>query len=259
MNRNQYDTDCITWSPQGRIFQVEYACEAVKQGSACVGLRSKTHAILATLKRSTSTFASYQQKIFKIDDHCGVAIAGLTADGRVLSRYMRNECLNHRFVFERALPINRLVVAVADKSQVGTQRAGKRPYGVGLLVVGCDETGPRLFNTDPAGNYYEYKAMAIGARSQAARTYLERTFETYEDATLDDLINHALLALKESAQDHDVNSKNISLGIVGLDNGFKQLDDELVQPYIDRLSAAEEGQSAPAATEPSTEVPMVED
>lgn len=95
--------------------------------------------------------------------------------------------------------------------------------------------------------------MSIGARSQAARTYLERTFETYDDASLDDLINHALLSLKESATDHDINSRNISLGIVGIDHPFKQLDDELVQPYIDRLQAAEEGGDAAAAEAPAAE------
>merc|ERR1711977_157807 len=248
MYRNQYDQDCITWSPQGRIHQIEYALEAVKQGGACVGLRSKTHTVIASLKRSSSELASFQHKVFKIDDHVGIGIAGLTADGRVLSRYMRQECLNHRFVYERALPTGRLVNRVADKSQIGTQRSGKRPYGVGLLVIGYDEeTGPCLYNTEPSGVYNEYKAMAIGARSQAARTYLERTFETYDDATLDDLVNHALLSLKESAQDHDVNSRNCSLGIVGINMPFTKLDDEAVQPYIDRLQAAEEAGDAPAA------------
>lgn len=210
-------------------------------------MRSKTHAVLATLKRSSNNLASYQQKIFKIDDHVGIAIAGLTADGRVLSRYMRQECMNHRYVFERPLPIGRLVLQVADKSQIGTQRSGKRPYGVGLLVIGCDETGPSLYNTEPSGVYSEYKATAIGSRAQAARTYLERTYETYADASMDDLINHALLALKESAQDHDINSRNISIAVVGTDQPYKQMDDELVQPYIDRLQAAEEGEPAAEA------------
>merc|ERR1711935_123810 len=88
MFRNQYDTDCITWSPQGRIHQIEYAEEAVKQGSCCVGLVSKTHAVLATLKRSNSELGSYQQKVFKIDNHIGIGIAGLTPDGRVLSHFL---------------------------------------------------------------------------------------------------------------------------------------------------------------------------
>ena len=80
----QYDTDVTTWSPQGRLFQVEYAMEAVKQGSACVGLTSATHAVLAAIKRAPSELASHQQKVFKVDEHMGIAISGLTSDGRSL-------------------------------------------------------------------------------------------------------------------------------------------------------------------------------
>ena len=145
MNRNHYDGDATTWSPQGRLFQVEYAMEAVKQGSCCVGLKSKTHSVVAVIKRNTSKLSAFQQKIFKIDSHMGIAIAGLTADARVLCKYMRTECLNHTFVYDSPLPVGRLVRQVADKSQVHTQRYGRRPYGVGLLVAGWDkEQGPQL-------------------------------------------------------------------------------------------------------------------
>jgi 20S proteasome subunit alpha 6 len=122
--------------------------------------------VLATLKRAQHELSSYQRKVFKIDDHLGIAISGLTADGRVLCRYMRNECLNHRYVYESPMPIGRLVRQVADKHQVCTQRSWKRPYGVGLLVAGADARGPHLYSTCPSGNYWECKAMAIGARSQ---------------------------------------------------------------------------------------------
>lgn len=118
MFRNQYDTDVTTWSPAGRLFQVEYAMEAVKQGSAAIGLRSKTHVVLACVNKASSELSSHQKKIFKVDDHIGVAIAGLTADGRVLSRYMRSECINHSFNYESPLPVGRLVVQLADKAQV---------------------------------------------------------------------------------------------------------------------------------------------
>jgi len=246
MYRSQYDTDCITWSPQGRIHQIEYAEEAVKQGSCCVGLVSKTHAVIASLKRSNSELGSYQQKIYKIDEHMGIGIAGLTPDGRLLSRYMRNECLNHRFVYGRPLPISRLVNQVADKAQIGTQRSGKRPYGVGLLVIGMHEGEPRLFNTSPSGLYDEYKAHAIGGRSQAARTYLEKTYEQYPDASLEELVLHGCKAIRESAADHDVNCKNLSLAIVTGDGNYIQLDDEATQPYVDLLKASED---APAAAE----------
>ena len=118
MFRNQYDTDVTTWSPAGRLFQVEYAMEAVKQGSAAIGLRSKTHVVLGCVNKANSELTSHQKKIFKVDDHIGVAIAGLTADGRVLSRYMRSECINYGFTYESPLPVGRLVVQLADKAQV---------------------------------------------------------------------------------------------------------------------------------------------
>ena len=92
--------------------------EAVKQGSAAIGLRSKSHVVLASVNKSASELSSYQRKLFKVDDHIGIAMAGLTADGRVLSRYMRSECINHKFVYEDPLPVGRLVVQVADKAQV---------------------------------------------------------------------------------------------------------------------------------------------
>ena len=108
MFRNQYDTDVTTWSPQGRLFQVEYAMEAVKQGSACVGLRSATPAVLAAANKSAHALSSHPRKVFRVADHAGVALAGLTADGRVLSRFLRNECINHAFVYDAPFPVSRL-------------------------------------------------------------------------------------------------------------------------------------------------------
>ncbi|KAK9862119.1 hypothetical protein WJX84_012166 [Apatococcus fuscideae] len=220
MFRNQYDTDVVTWSPQGRIHQVEYAMEAVKQGSTAVALKSNTHVVLATLNRADSELTSSLQKIFKVDDHLGIAASGLISDGRSLCKFMRSECLNHRYVYESAMPVTRLVREVADNAQVCTQRSWKRPYGVGLLVAGHDKSGPRLFYCCPSGNYYEYLAHAIGGRSQAARTYLERKHEEYPDASLDGLIGHALQAL---------------------DQDFKELDEASLQPYIQALRDAEGG------------------
>ncbi|KAL4421352.1 hypothetical protein ABPG75_010643 [Micractinium tetrahymenae] len=244
MFRNQYDQDVTTWSPQGRIFQIEYAMEAVKQGSAAVGLKSGEHAVLATIKRAPSDLSSYQRKIFKIDDHMGIAISGLTADGRILCRYMRNECLNHRFVYDSPMPLGRLVRQVADKAQLGTQRSWKRPYGVGLIVAGHDESGPHIFYNCPSGNYYDYKAFAMGARSQAAKTYLERQFETFAAASLDDLVKHALHALQASLQDGELTEKNCSVAVVGGDMPFTLLEDDSLAPYI---AAIKEEEPAAAA------------
>eukprot|EP00439_Symbiodinium_sp_Y106_P026572 s1586_g3.t1 len=199
MYRNhQYDMDCITWSPAGRILQVEYAMEAVKQGTPVLGLRSKECVVLVSFKRAQSELASHQQKIFKIDDNMAIGISGLTADARVLADYMRNECLNHRYVFDSAMNVGRLVAQVADKSQQKTQNSSKRPYGVGLLVAGCDEKGPHLFETCPSGNYFEYYAMAIGGRSTSAKTFLEKHFADFETADVDALVKHGLEAMNKT-------------------------------------------------------------
>lgn len=246
MFRNQYDTDVTTWSPAGRLFQVEYAMEAVKQGSAAIGLRSKTHVVLACVNKANSELSSHQKKIFKVDDHIGVAIAGLTADGRVLSRYMRSECINYSFTYESPLPVGRLVVQLADKAQVCTQRSWKRPYGVGLLVAGLDESGAHLYYNCPSGNYFEYQAFAIGSRSQAAKTYLERRFDKFKDSSRDDLIKDALLAIRETLQGETMKSSICTIAIVGAGESFHVLDNETVQKLIDAFEITG-GDEAPAA------------
>jgi len=189
----QYDSDTTTWKNSSNRIR-NGSCKTRK----CSSWISKTHAVIVTIKRSNSELASYQKKIFKIDSHMGIAIAGLTADARLLSKYMRQECLNNKFVYGSPMQTQRLVVQIADKSQVHTQRYGRRPYGVGLLVVGYDQTGAHLYETCPSGNYYDYKAQSIGARSQSAKTYLEKKFETFENATLDELIKHGLTAIRET-------------------------------------------------------------
>lgn len=239
MFRNQYDADISTWSPQGRIHQLEYAMEAVKQGSACVGLKSKTHVVLVALKRSSNELGAYQKKVFKIDDHIGIAISGLTADARLLSKYMRTECINHKYVYEAPIQVGRLITQVADKSQVHTQQYGRRPYGVGLIVAGYDQTGPHLYETSPSGNFYDYKAIAIGARSQSAKTYLEKNFTTFENASVDELIKHGLFSLRETTQSASdgLTSKNTSVAIVGIDKKYEIFEGAKLQVYLDALES----------------------
>ncbi|WRT67461.1 uncharacterized protein IL334_004433 [Kwoniella shivajii] len=220
MFRNSYDSDNTTFSPQGKLFQVEYALEAVKQGSAAIGLRSKTHAVLLTLKRSTGELATYQKKLIRIDDHVGVAIAGLTSDARVLSNFMRQQAMRSRMTYGRAIPVGRIVQSIADRAQTNTQEYGKRPYGVGFLVIGQDETGPHLYEFSPSGTAFEYYAHSIGARSQSAKTYLETNFASFENATLAELINHGLSALHDTLQqDKHLSLANTSIAIIGPSDG----------------------------------------
>jgi 20S proteasome subunit alpha 6 len=240
MFRNQYDNDVTTWSPQGRLHQVEYAMEAVKQGSATVGLKNKDHAILLALKRSTSELSAHQKKIINIDEHVGISIAGLTADARVLSRYMRNECTNERYAHDQPLPINRLVSNLGNKMQACTQRYDRRPYGVGLLIAGYDSQGPHIYQTCPSANYFDCKCMAIGARSQSARTYLEKNLDKFSESNLDELVKHGLLALRECLpNDLELSIKNVSVAVVGNNEAFSVYDDQAVDKWLNLISDAE--------------------
>lgn len=238
MFRNQYDTDVTTFSPAGRLHQVEYAMNAVKFGSACVALRSKDIAVVAALKRAPSDLASHQKKVFKIDNHMGIAISGLIADARLLAKYMRGEALNHKWAYESSIQVGRLTTMVSDKAQVYTQKQEKRPYGVGLLVVGYDKTGPHVYETLPSGLFYEYKAQSMGARSQAARTYLEKHFEEFDDLSKDDLIKHALMSLKATAT-KGLTSKNVTIAFVGKDTPFTILEDDETRPFLEGVQDEE--------------------
>jgi len=265
MNRNIYDQDVTTFSPAGRLHQVEYAMEAVKQGSAVVGLRSNDTVVLASLRRRTSELGSYQHKLFKTDEHMGMGIAGLIADARTLHKFLIGECINHRYVYDSAAQVSRLANKVSDMAQRYTQEERKRPYGVGLLLAGYDKTGAHLFQTDPSGNFYEYYAQAMGARSQSARTYLEKHFETFPECDLEQLIVHALTALKGSVQDHKITRDNVSVAFVGKNHEFTILRDDDVAEWVDKVADPEDdddeddGKDDDAAAAAAAPTPMEED
>lgn len=240
MFRNQYDSDVTVWSPQGRLHQVEYAMEAVKLGSATVGLKNETHAVLIALKRASSELSAYQKKVIPIDKHIGITISGLTADARILSRYMRTECLNYNYSHSALLPVNRLIAQLGNKMQVCTQRYDRRPFGVGLLVAGFDDQGAHIYQTCPSANYFDCKAMSIGARSQSARTYLEKNLDTFMTLTLEELVKHGLRALRDTLPNEvDLSSKNVSIGYVGKDTEFKVLMEDDIDRYLRMIEGEE--------------------
>eukprot|EP00933_Yihiella_yeosuensis_P050355 TRINITY_DN48161_c0_g1_i1.p1 TRINITY_DN48161_c0_g1~~TRINITY_DN48161_c0_g1_i1.p1 ORF type:complete len:255 (+),score=48.91 TRINITY_DN48161_c0_g1_i1:23-787(+) len=251
MYRNQYDTDVTTFSPAGRLFQVEYACEAVKQGSASVGIATKDYVVIASVRRAESSLAAYTKKIYKVDDHVGVAVCGLVPDGNLQVSFLRQECMDEKWRYESPAPISRIVSSLSDKNQVYTQRNEKRPVGVGLLVAGYDYSGAHLFETSPSGNFFEYRAQAIGMRSQAAKTYLEKNVEEFAGQSLRDVILHAVRALRGTAQEK-ISSANISVGYVGKDVSFTVLEDEDVEEYVNIVVAEEEAEEEGGAA-------MVED
>lgn len=194
---------------------------------------------MLSLEHSNDPFPNsplIKKKILEIDDHIGIGIAGLTADARTLAKWMRNECLNHKYVYGSAMPSSRLLNDLADRHQRTTQMYVRRPYGVGLLVAAVDKNGPHLYQTCPSGNIYEYYATAIGARSQSGKTYLEKHYETFVDASKDDLIMHALRSLTGSVSgDEKLTKENGSVAVVGRDQNFTLIEGDNLQPYLDRL------------------------
>ncbi|KAI8866099.1 20S proteasome subunit [Ramicandelaber brevisporus] len=222
--------------------------EAVKQGSAIVGARSNTHAVVAAVKRSQGELASYQKKLIKVDDHIGVAISGLTSDARVLSNYMRTLSMRQRILYKRKLPINRVAESLATKAQANTNMLGLRPYGVGLLIIGYDTTGPHLYEFSPSGNLFEFHATSIGSRSQSARTYLERHYETFPELSKDELIVHALQALQDTLQqDKTLDVNNCSIAVVGKNEKLTIIENEAIVPYLEQLAARDDEGQPPAA------------
>lgn len=248
MNSGIYDKDCTTWNPQGDITQIKHAMEAVKQGTAVLGLKSDKIAVLACYKEKLAGAAQDKKKLFKIDDHCGIGIAGMTADARVLTNYMRMECLNNKYVYDTPMNVGRLVAQIGDKSQKQTIRAGRRPYGVGLLVGSFDEGSAHIYQTDPSGNYYEFYAMAIGQRSQSAKTYLERNFETFGSLEETDLVRHAVKALSVAMeQNTELTTRNVDVSVIS-ESGYKLLSDDELSPYVEAVKADSAG-AAPMDTD----------
>ncbi|EZG55186.1 proteasome subunit alpha type [Gregarina niphandrodes] len=223
MNRNIYDTDCVTWSPQGRIFQIEYANEATKQGTCCVAIKSNSHAVLVALRRSISKLASHNSKIFKVDDHVGATFSGITADANLIVDQMRLDCMNHKYVYESNAPVGRLLEKIGTTSQKNTMSYGKRPYGVSLLIAGVDKKGVHVFETHPTGDYDEYVAHAFGARCQSARTYLEQHASEFPEAAETELVAHALRALASTVTSDtgDLTKDSVHVALVGLDKEFE--------------------------------------
>uniref|UniRef100_A0AC34R1T3 Proteasome subunit alpha type n=1 Tax=Panagrolaimus sp. JU765 TaxID=591449 RepID=A0AC34R1T3_9BILA len=237
MFRNQYDSDVTVWSPQGRLHQVDYAVEAMKQGSATVGIKSQTHVVLVALKRAANELCSHQKKIFELDSHCGLSIAGLLSDGRILARFLQTECSDWRWDFKEPVPIQVLNNHLQLKLQANTQYYGRRPFGVGLVIAGYDRTGTHIVQSDPSAEVVEALATSIGARSQSARTYLEKHLDEFKTSSLDKLIEHALLALRDTLPAEDnLSKKNTTIAVVGKDTPFKSMDDDEVQPYLDRIA-----------------------
>ncbi|ANZ78107.1 20S proteasome subunit alpha type-2 [Komagataella phaffii CBS 7435] len=223
---DRYSFSLTTFSPSGKLVQIEYALNAVKQGVTSLGIKATNGIVLATEKKSASSLVNseHQRKIAQITPDLGMTYSGMGPDFRVLADASRKVShTNYKRIYNENPPTKILVSEVAKLMQEATQSGGVRPYGVSLLVGGYDDNnGFMLYQVDPSGSYFPWKATAIGKNSNAAKTFLEKRWN--EELELEDAIHIALLTLKESIEG-EINGETVELSVIGNQNddllGFK--------------------------------------
>lgn len=180
LTRSEYDRGVNTYSPEGRLLQVEYAIEAIKLGSTAIGVCTNEGVVMVVEKRITSPLMepTKVEKIFEVDKHIACATSGLMADSRMLLERARVESQNHWFVYNEpmyvescARAVSNLAIQFGDSDDSGT--AMSRPFGVAILFAGIDSGKPQLFHMDPSGTLLRYDAKAIGSGSEGAQQSLQ--------------------------------------------------------------------------------------
>ena len=228
-----YDRAITVFSPDGRLFQVEYAREAVKRGTTTVGLKFKDGVVLIVDKRITSHLIEPNsiEKIFMIDDHIGCATSGLVADARTLIDRARLDAQINEITYDEKIQIKTLVKRICDFKQTYTQYGGVRPFGTALLIAGVDETGPRLFSTDPSGALMEYKASSEGSGRNGAMSFFESNYK--DGLPMDEAVEMAIKALHKGTEGK-LNPDATEIGVVDKSFKFHIISPEKTKEYVSK-------------------------
>ncbi len=229
-----YDRAITVFSPDGRLFQVEYAREAVKRGTTSVGIKCKNGTVLAVDKRVSSKLveADSVEKIYQIDDHIMAATCGLVADARVLVDRARVEAQLNKITYDEPIDLKILVKKICDFKQLYTQHGGVRPFGVALLLAGITDI-PRLFETDPSGALIEYRATAIGTGRNAVIEIFEDKYD--DNINLDEAIDLALEALYKATEEK-ISETTVEIAVIdSKTKAFKKFSSEEVKKHISTM------------------------
>jgi proteasome alpha subunit len=211
MGKMGFDRSIVVFSPEGRMYQVEYARKAVENlSTTAVGAKFKDGIVLAAVRQTSKLLVTdVNEKISKIDEHIGIASCGILSDCRVLIDYARIKSQINKITFNEPIEVNALVKDIADRKQKFTQIGGIRPYGVGFLIAGSDGHS-RLYETDPSGTIREWKAQSIGRGAKHAKKILENDYK--DNMSKEEAIELALKALKEGEK--EASNEAIELGVI---------------------------------------------
>ncbi|MFC2174616.1 archaeal proteasome endopeptidase complex subunit alpha [archaeon] len=227
-----YDRAITVFSPDGRLFQVEYAREAVKRGTTAVGIVYGDGVLLATDKSLKTRLVKSEsiEKIFKIDDHIGAATSGLVADARRIIHYARVEAQREKVAYNEPVRVEAITKGVCDLKQMYTQYGGTRPFGTSLLIMGIDDSGAKLFETDPSGAFSEVYAVAIGSGKKDVEAVFEKEYD--QKATRDEAVVLALKVLKKVG-DKTASAETVSISYVSTsDRKYTKMTQEDVKKAL---------------------------
>lgn len=225
-----YDRAITVFSPDGRLYQVEYAIETVRRGTLAIGIKANDGVVLAVEEKTRKLqISNVTQKIFQVDDHIGVAAAGYIPDARTQVDHARFFAQSNRLIYDEPVDVEGVAKNIADMAQQFTQYAGVRPFGVALLLAGVDKNGANLFLTDPSGTYIGYDAMAIGAGSDQVTDFLEKSYK--QDISLEEAASLAIESIYLVSEDKS-STKHLKMAIIDTKTkAMRKVEDEEIERY----------------------------
>ena len=230
-----YDYNNTVFSPDGRLYQVEYARELVNRGGTIVGIRCAEGVVLGSEENAeVLEEVGRSWKIFQVDEHIGAAIIGLSSDARVLIDQARIDAQSNKLTYDEPIDVEVATQKICDTQQTYTQHGGGRPFGVAMILGGVDKTGPRVFGTHPSGNYMRYKATAVGAGTETVLPILKEMYR--EDLTLEEGVKLAVKCLVKALQARELPLR-VKIAVIPVaTKKWDMLSDEAVKGYIKEAS-----------------------
>jgi len=232
-----YDRAITVFSPDGRLFQVEYAMELVNRGATILGIQCTEGVVLASEENvEVLEEAGYSWKIFRIDEHVGAAIVGLSSDARILTDQARIYAQSNKLTYDEPMDVEVVTKRICDIQQMYTQHAGVRPFGVSIIFGGVDKTGPRVFGTHPSGTYRGYKATALGAGRETVLAVLKDEYR--EEMGIEDSAKLAVKCLVKALDARQLPPRIKVALVPAATKKLEMLPDKTVEGYIKELGSS---------------------